>query len=66
MPHFTWITTSTILDLITIHTQAHVNLTISKMLRNHPEICSNRRILSTISFASDYWRRLTEISRLQD
>jgi hypothetical protein len=57
MPHFTWITTSTILGLITIHTWAHVNLTLLRMLWNHPEIHSNRRRLSRISFASDYRRR---------
>jgi hypothetical protein len=36
---------------------ACVNQTISRMLRNCPEICSDRRILSRISFASDYQRR---------
>jgi hypothetical protein len=47
----------TILGLITIHTWAHANQTILRMLRNHLEICSNRRTLPTISFASNYRRR---------
>jgi hypothetical protein len=57
MPHYTWIATSTILGLINNNSHlAHMNLTISRMLRNYPEICSDRRTLSKISFASDYQR----------
>jgi hypothetical protein len=37
MPHYTQITTSAILGLIKIHTWAHVNQTILRMLRNHPK-----------------------------
>jgi hypothetical protein len=36
---------------------ARVNQTISRMLRNCPKICSNRRTLLRISFASNYQRR---------
>jgi hypothetical protein len=43
---------------------ARANQTILRMLTNHPEICSDRRTLSMISFASDYPRRWSWILQL--